>query len=126
LKRHFERHVATAGAFARSYPFFDVVVASHAHADHIGGLQAVIRRFGTDRLYSPRFNAANSPAMANLLRWASTATRNHVRVANSHHYLDKTTTFSLGPVDASVLWPPPPSGTTNAPYDASNENNNSL
>jgi beta-lactamase superfamily II metal-dependent hydrolase len=54
LKRFFERHVKDAGARARSYPFFDAVLASHAHADHVNGLQGVIRQFGTDRIYTPR------------------------------------------------------------------------
>jgi beta-lactamase superfamily II metal-dependent hydrolase len=62
-----------------------------------------------------------------MLRWAATKTRKGIRVSRSHQYLDKTTTFTLGPVDVSVLWPPaPPAGAPNAPYDATNENNNSL
>jgi beta-lactamase superfamily II metal-dependent hydrolase len=127
LKRYFERHAKAAGPIARSYPFFDVVIASHSHTDHVVGLQGVIRQFGTDAIYMPRFNASNSATTANLLRWTKRATRKHVPVAKSQHYLDKSKTFSLGPVDISVIWPPPPlGGLPNAPHDPSDENNNSL
>lgn len=130
LKRHFERYADDAqmiGKTARSYPYFDVVIASHAHADHVSGLQGVIRQFGTHDIYISRFNAATATAAANLLRWAKHATRNNIPVARAHSYLSVPDTFTMGPVSFSVHWPPaPPVGSPNAPHDASDENNNSL
>jgi beta-lactamase superfamily II metal-dependent hydrolase len=126
LKRHFERYDATA-ALPRPYPFFSVVLASHAHADHVSGLQAVLRQYGTDRLLFPRFDSASSPTLSNLLRWARRATRNNIPVARSHQYLDSSCSFRLGPVDVQILWPPaPPTPSDNYPHDPRNENNNSL
>lgn len=116
LKRHMERVRARVGVPLRD-PLFDFVLATHAHTDHVSGLLAIVRRYGTNHLYTTRFARANSPAAANLLRWVARH-RGHV---TSHRYLDSNSTFSLGPVHIQVLWPPPAGG----PYDPHDENNNS-
>jgi len=36
---------------------FDVVVGTHPHEDHIGGLDAVINKFAIDKLYMPKVSA---------------------------------------------------------------------
>lgn len=128
LKRHFERYEDTA-AYPRPYPLFSFVVASHAHADHVAGLQGVLRHFGTDTLYTPRFDRSNSAALSRLISWAQTATRNHLPVARRHRYLDSSSaSFWLGPVEVRVLWPPPPpawDAGRDDPHDPRDENNNS-
>jgi len=134
LKRHFERYAAAlprAGcdAPARTYPFFDFVVASHAHADHVAGLQAVLRHFGTRELLSPRFDRANSAALSRLIAWARRATSRTRPVATLHRYLDRDSAIGFGPVNVTVLWPRPPlpgMHPPDEPNDLRNENNNSV
>lgn len=134
LRRHLERYEAS-DPYPRPYPLFTFVVASHAHADHVAGLQAIIRQFGTDRILTPRFDRGNGAALSRLLEWAKRATRDGVPVATRHRYLDSSSApFWLGPVRVRVLWPPPPfpdpaappgSAREEPPHDAWNENNNS-
>jgi beta-lactamase superfamily II metal-dependent hydrolase len=126
LKRHLERYADRAGLKHLPYPLFDFVLATHAHADHVAGLQGVIREYGTDLLYSPRFDGKKNPVMATLIRWAATRTRKNVRVANQHKYLSFPMTFDFGSASVGVLWPPPPFAGSKLPHDSSNENNNSL
>lgn len=127
LKRHFERYSKRFGLVSLPYPLFDIVFATHAHADHIAGLQGVLRQWGTQELRSSRFNNAKNAAFANTLRWSKWATRNGSPVVGSHGYLANKDTLSLGPVAISVLWPEPPAmGAPNQPNDLHNENNNSL
>jgi beta-lactamase superfamily II metal-dependent hydrolase len=127
LKRHLERYAATAGVGALPYPLFDFVVASHAHADHTSGLQRIIKLYGADRFYFPRFNHGASAPFARLVNWASTHIQNGSAVTNQRRYLSYPDTFVFGPAQCSVLWPPPPpAGAPNDPNDRNNENNNSL
>lgn len=120
LKRYFER----LGRWPGTYRVFKYVFTTHAHDDHISGIQSVVRMFGTDELYSSHCNSATSIAFANLRRWAQKATRNHVPVANMVDYLwFNKKSLKLGPVTVDVLWPPDRAG---KPFDPANENNNSL
>lgn len=127
LKRHLERYAARPGAGALPYPLFEFVMASHAHADHISGLRRIIKQYGTDWFYFPRFNHAKSAAFARLVNWASTHIHNGSPVTSRRRYLAHPDTFTFGPAQCSVLWPPPPpAGVPNDPNDRNNENNNSL
>lgn len=65
LKRYLER----LGRWPGNYPVFKYVFTTHAHDDHISGIQGVVRMFGTDALYSSHCNPATSIAFANLRRW---------------------------------------------------------
>jgi competence protein ComEC len=120
LKRYFER----LGRWPGNYRVFKYVIATHAHDDHISGIQGVVRMFGTDTLFSSHCNTATSISFANLRRWALGGTRNHQKVANSVDYLwFNSQTLSLGSTQINVLWPPDRAGKA---YDLTNENNNSL
>jgi beta-lactamase superfamily II metal-dependent hydrolase len=81
LKRHLERYADRACLNRVPYPLFDFVLATHAHADHIAGLTGVIREYGTDWLYTPRFEGQKNCAMANLIRSAAKGKRKNARVA---------------------------------------------
>lgn len=127
LKRHIERYTARIASGVLRYPLFDFVVASHAHADHISGLRWIVKQWGADRFYFPRFNRGKSAAFARLLKWCSTGTNKNVPVTSQRLQLAVPDTFQFGPATCSVLWPPaPPAGLPNAPHDSHNENNNSL
>ena len=120
LKRYFER----LGRWPGGYRVFTYVFTTHAHNDHVSGVQGVLRAFGTDFLYSSRCNKGPSHAFSNLIRWARRATRMHNKVANTVGYLNSSSKpLPLAGASISVLWPPD-RGT--APYDSTNENNNSL
>lgn len=121
LKRYFDRN----GFNPVSFPAFKYVFATHAHSDHINGIQRVLRSFGTETLYSSVCNRATSLALVNLQRWATTATSSHRRVANAVDDLWRNKVMSLpfGPATISPLWPPDCGA---IPFDPRNENNNSL
>src|SRR5690349_778014 len=50
LKRYFER----LGYRPLPYPVFEHVIVTHAHADHVNGIQDILRKFGTNNLYTSR------------------------------------------------------------------------
>lgn len=126
LKRHLERYVAKASTGSMRYRLFDFVAASHAHADHISGLKRIIKLYGAEDFYFPRFNAAKSAPFANLVNWAGTHTEHGMTVTARRRYLAHPDTFTFGPVQCSVLWPPPNAAAPADPHDRNNENNNSL
>ena len=119
VRRTLERR----GITKPKYPLFDFVLATHAHADHIRGLRRILSEFGAARLYSSRFEAKNSPAIASLLLWAKSAkNRDGKRVCRSHKYVYQNDQLNqLGPVAVSALWPP-----KNGPFPKPNENDNSV
>jgi beta-lactamase superfamily II metal-dependent hydrolase len=120
LKRYFER----LGRWPGAYPVFKYVFTTHAHDDHICGIQGVLRTFGTKSLFSSFCNPSTSLAFANLRRWALVAKSNHHRVATTVDYLWlNRKTLTLGPATIDVLWPPDCAGNA---FDLGNENNNSL
>lgn len=120
LKRRFER--LKLHPFA--YPMFEHVLVSHAHADHVNGIQSLLRNFGSKNLYASKCDPNNNVVFANLERWVRTAKRNKQPVIqNPLKYLSQNDWFMLGPVRIDVLWPPFNGGN---PWDANEENNNSL
>ncbi len=121
LKRRFER----LGLHPFPYPMFKHVFTTHAHADHIQGVQGILKTFGAENLYSSRCDTQNNKnqAFANLIRWAGTATHNQQPVIQKQAYLSQGQTVRLGPVRIDVLWPP---SLNNSFWDANEENNNSL
>jgi competence protein ComEC len=122
LKRYFER----LNLHPFPFPLFEHVFTTHAHADHINGIQSMLRRFGAKNLYSSQCDQANNKNMvfANLIRWANTATRNNQKVIQNQAYLSQYQTVLLGPARIDVLWPPFVS--PGVPWDRNDENNNSL
>ena len=121
LKRYFER----LGYQPLPYPLFEHVFTTHAHVDHVNGIQGVLRTFGTKNLYSSQCAQSNNRNLvfANLVRWANRATRNNQSVMQYHGYLARNASVALGPALIDVLWPP---FNANNPWDANDENNNSL
>lgn len=120
LKRYFERQ----GRWPGAYRVFKYVFTTHAHNDHVSGVQGVLRAFGTDCLYSSRCNAGSSHAFSNLIRWAKRATRMRNKVANIVDYLSSSSMpLPFAGASIYVLWPP---DRGKSPYDSTNENNNSL
>ena len=82
--------------WSRGIRHLDVVVLSHAHSDHMGGLPAVLRNFHPAELWvgnNPRFGAYNA-----LLDEAANL---HVSVRS----LRAGDTLSFGPTQVSVLAP---------------------
>jgi beta-lactamase superfamily II metal-dependent hydrolase len=119
LKRRFER----LGLLPFNFPMFKHVFTSHAHADHIKGIQGILKRFGTKNLYSSRCETTNNKnqGFANLIRWANKpSSQNKV---NRQAYLCKGQSEKLGAVLIDVLWPP---SLNNSHWDVNEENNNSL
>jgi beta-lactamase superfamily II metal-dependent hydrolase len=77
LKRHFER--LKYNPFP--YPMFEHVFATHAHADHVNGLQSLFRTFGTRNFHYSACDKKKNVTIANTLRWAKRAKRNKIKVA---------------------------------------------
>lgn len=119
VKRYFERLRLSPIPF----PAFESIFTTHAHADHINGIQSILSTFGTTNLYSSRCNVSTNILFAKMLRFATRASRKGINVMNFHGYLHKPQTVHLGPVRIDVLWPP---ANSTSPWDATDENNNSL
>jgi competence protein ComEC len=88
--------VVSPALWARGIRHLDIVALTHAHADHMGGLPAVLRNFHPDELWvgnNPRFGAYND-----LL---SEAEHLHVRIRSLH----AGDAFPLGSTQVNVLAP---------------------
>ena len=97
----------------RGLDHVDYLLATHADADHIDGLNDVARNFAVQRAFVAR-TPANDPEYAKFAQTlASTGTPIDVLQAGD--------VMHFGGVEASVLWPPPIAN-TNAP----SQNNDSL
>lgn len=77
----------------------DLVVGTHAHADHVAGLPDVVARVGTGALWIPEVGADRSVAEALLLAAEAAGTSVHHPVAGE--------TARVGDVFIEVLGPPP-------------------
>jgi competence protein ComEC len=80
---------------------FDVVVGTHPHEDHIGGIDAVINQFGIGTIYMPKVTT-------------TTKTFSDVLTAIKNRGLSITTpivrsTFTLGSAQCTILAPSNPS-----------------
>ncbi len=102
-------------------PFFDrtieLIVLTHPHADHVGGLVEVLRRFKAKHIV---YNAAayESGVYRQFLSQVEEQAGNGAVV----HHLGKDQRISLGDVSLEVLWPPLESTASTA----ANPNNLSL
>lgn len=111
LKRHFEK----AGiVLPDAKPVFDFVLLSHWHADHADGLKALMKAFGTAKLWYPK--SEKLPILGALIRYANRSSN-----VKQHQAIDTDNALpKLGNVEMSVLWPPSDC------IDTVNENNNSV
>ncbi len=86
----------------------DIVVATHAHEDHIGGLSKIIDTFSTGTVYTPvkEYDSACFRAFLSSAGEKLTTAQ-------------KGMTWQLGKAEISVLWP-------QTPIDTENTNNTSI
>ncbi len=82
--------------WSRGFKNMDVVALTHAHQDHLGGLNAVLENFRVGRLWIGR--EVNSPALAKL---ENTAREKHIPV----EYESRGKSFSMDGVEGEFLWP---------------------
>jgi len=111
LRRHLEKQEVDIDA---AKPIFEFVMLSHAHADHGQGLKALLKQFGTQRLWYPKS-----------LEWAGLSTlityANRSSNVLQHQAVDRTKQLPpLGDVAMRILWP------RWNQIDDDNENNNSI
>ena len=97
----------------RGLDHVDYLLATHADADHIDGLNDVARNFAVQRAFVARTPASDPEYLKFAQTLASTGTPIDVLQAGD--------VMRFGGVEASVLWPPP-TANTNAP----SQNNDSL
>lgn len=111
LKRFFEMHGINRN---QGNNIFDFVMISHAHADHISGLQDIIKTYGVNNVYHSRtINwAGNHPL--NVFLHRSSFKSNVIEVDCNNP------TFFFGSTSFSLIWP---LSTSNK---RKNENNNSI
>jgi competence protein ComEC len=82
--------------WSRGIRRLDVVVLSHAHSDHMGGLPAVLRNFHPAELW-----VGNNPRSEAYIALLDEATSLHVRVRS----FSASDAFPFGPTQVSVLAP---------------------
>jgi competence protein ComEC len=82
--------------WSRGFQKLDVVALTHAHQDHIGGLQAILETFRVGTLWIGR--EAESAALANLEKLAS-----EKKIPVVHEI--RGDAFSWDGVEAQLLWP---------------------
>jgi len=115
VKRFLERRNVGLDSGRR---IFDFVLLTHGHADHANGIQAMMRDFRADWLWYPK--SVEHGGFAKILRYAN----RYQAMVNRHQAIDNTKVLpELGDVRLRALWPP---YTATGPFDANNENNNSV
>ncbi len=82
--------------WARGFKRIDVVALTHAHQDHLGGLNAILENFRVGRLWIGR--EVKSAALAKL---ESLAKARHIPVEHE----SRSEGFSLDGVEGQFLWP---------------------
>lgn len=82
--------------WGRGFKKIDVVALTHAHQDHLGGLNAILESFRVGRLWIGR--EVKSPALAKL---ESLARERNIPV----EYESRSKGFSLDGVEGQFLWP---------------------
>jgi competence protein ComEC len=82
--------------WSRGFKKIDVVALTHAHQDHLGGLNAILENFQIGRLWLGR--EVNNPALARL---EALARERHI----SLEYETRGKRFSLDEVQGEFLWP---------------------
>ena len=103
--------VVSAYLWSRQIQSLDIVVATHAHWDHIGGMHSVLRNFRVGEVWL-------GPGGENRIRSEFEQFVSGGSIPLRH--LAAGTTVSLGEAEAAVLWPAPDWVPTR------NENNDSL
>jgi competence protein ComEC len=88
--------VVSQALWSRGIRHLDGVALSHAHADHLGGLPAVLRNFHPDELW-----VGNNPRVAAYVALLDEAAQLHVRVRS----LRAGDAFALGDTHVNVLAP---------------------
>jgi len=111
LKRFFEMRGMNRN---QGNNIFDFIMLSHAHADHISGLQNIIKTYGVDTLYHSR--TIHWGGHAPFLKYINRSSL----VNNVEAVDDNYPVILFGSVNLSIIWPLSSSSTS------SNENNNSI
>lgn len=89
----------------------DIIIATHPHADHIGGMAEVVKRFAVERIIAPQVEAAGGYSYEKLLEAVAAK---GLRLTRPH----PGDAYELGGASLTVLGP--------VEYDAENMNNNSI
>jgi competence protein ComEC len=97
---HVGEAVVSRFLWSQGRTFVDYAVATHAHADHMGGLPYVERNFQVGQALVGR--VAGSEREFNLFRSASRLTGTPIGVIEAGQQ------FDIEEVKVQVLWPPPP------------------
>lgn len=116
----FQRDTRTIGeAIVSEYLWYqglskvDYLIASHAHADHINGLNDVARNFSVRGAFVGR----TPPDNGEFTRWAATLRERNIPL----HVIGRGTVLQFGAVTIETLWPQPTDNLA-----APSENNDSL
>lgn len=115
------RHFRTNGVAFGNGRFFEFVMVSHAHSDHISGVKRILQTFGAKKFYYPE--SGPSPEFAALIKYVTHSAAIGGRVGKHQVVHNQTNLPDLGDVSLRILWPPKtPVGTPNS----SKENDNSI
>jgi competence protein ComEC len=99
-------------------PLFEFVLLTHAHEDHVKGLEGILREFGAERVLYPKAHDLGSSAK--LIDYCERSGRSANPRVRHHQSIDSSKIIpAFGDVQVEVLWPP---------HDeiSSNENDNSV
>lgn len=116
VKRYLERRQVDFEDTSR--PTFDLVLLTHGHQDHAGGIQAMMSYYRTDWFWYPK--SVDHGTFGKVIRYAN----RYQQKVHRHQAIDASKVLDpLGPVTLRALWPP---HSEDRPLDTRNENNNSV
>lgn len=117
LKRFFEMNGLSRN---NGENIFDFIILSHAHADHISGLQDVIKTYGVNTVYySKAVNVGGHKPFFEFLEKSSFRTSGFIKDVKPVNAIYSKNPISIGLANLSIIWPLEQN-------KSKNENNNSL
>ncbi len=103
LKRFFRRHEHYNSGLTQ--PYFDFVLLTHDHADHLSGLKKIVQEYGTKEFWYPKSDA--STLLSKMLKFAD---RESLKINGKIKYHEALEVgkplHTFGDVSMEVLWPP--------------------